>query len=440
MSKLNSYKKGNRFEKRVYNIFSNELKSNRLYLDPKNSLIKEKKGYYSKDRNKDIIVDISIESYIPKQINWSQLVIIECKDYNKYVPVDDIEEFYSKMMQIAGSGLKGIVVSSKGFQESALAYARSKNIGLIKLNNDDNFSWILTRIAPLKINEEDIEKVNKRIQYALLSDDALEENIELYANIGDVFTTSIDTFFRNFFNQGSGTDIGIKSVTNNDSIVCFLTKESIEKVAGRIHNAIKFDKSEHSIEKNCEKLKEKYGIRFLIDKGIELDSLGFVILGKIKFEPDIITLFLGAQSNKFRLKFTLAHELGHYFLNHKKYLKREIYSEKEYKTRSGEYISIDDIKKIEWQANQFASCFLLPHDPFVLSFNKLLNNENIMDKGHGKLFVDNQKCNLDSYYKIMNSLRDHFRVSGSVIKYRLKNLGLLNDKRSKLKKVEYFNL
>ncbi|MEO8664640.1 MAG: ImmA/IrrE family metallo-endopeptidase [Ignavibacteria bacterium] len=433
-TKRNTVEIGNKFEKRVYDVFANELRNKRLYIDPKTSKIKAKQGYHSKDRGENIIVDISIESYLPQQTDWSQLIIIECKDYNSSVPVNDIEEFYSKLMQIAGSGIKGIVVSSQGFQKSSLAYAKSKNIGLIKLNNNENFSWILTRIAPIKMKQEDFDQTSKEIQLALTSNYEIEDNVELYANINDYFTTSIETFFRFFLSEGD-VKCSFEDNSKSDSVVQFMTKGSIEKLANEVNQNIEFDKFEHSITDNCKRLEKKYKIRFEINQNIQLDHLGFVILGKIKFNPDIITLYLGAQSNKFRLKFTLAHELGHYFLNHKKYLIGEIYSEQEYKNKSGEHISIDDIRKIEWQANQFASCFLLPHDPFIEMLNNLLKQDNINDKGHGRLFVDNQKCNLDSYYKVINLLRNDFRVSGSVIEYRLKNLGLLIDRRSKQKAV-----
>jgi hypothetical protein len=51
------------------------------------------------------------------------LWVFECKDYKKSVPVDDIEEFKSKLQQIAGLNVKGTMVVSGDLQKSAITYA-----------------------------------------------------------------------------------------------------------------------------------------------------------------------------------------------------------------------------------------------------------------------------------------------------------------------------
>jgi len=431
--KSSSTEKGNRFEKRVYKVFANELTNNRLYFDPKLCKIKKKSKYFSKDRDKDIIVDISIEAFLPNITSWSQLLVIECKNYKKLVPVDDVEEFYSKLMQIAGSGIKGVIVTPYGFQEGALNYARSKNIGLVKLNDTKDFKWILTRVAPSWIKDEDKKYTNKQI-FLNLTDNLKGNNNELYANIGDTFTTSIYHFVRQLFVDAKSINIFLPNPNQNEySIIPYVTKDTLKKLAEEVFKEINFEISENSIESNCEKLKKIFGIKFKKNNKIELDKLGFVILGKIQFDPVLITLFTATQSNKFRLKFTLAHELGHFFLNHSKYLKKEYYTEQDYSSNYGESISISDIRKMEWQANQFASYFLLPEKQFIIEFEKLIQKENIIYKGHGVLYVDDQRCNLNTFYKITNSLRDKFRVSRKVIQYRLNNLELLKDERGKRK-------
>jgi len=433
--KSSSVKKGNLFEKRVYKIFSTELICNRLYFDPKLCKIKKKSKYFSKDRNKEIIVDISLEAYLPNNSSWSQLLVIECKNYNKLVPVDDVEEFYSKLMQIAGSGIKGVIVTPHGFQEGALNYARSKNIGLIKLNDTKDFKWILTRVAPSWTKDEDTKFKTDQIHLSLTQEIQTKNNIEFYANIKDIITTSIYDFIKNLFIDSQLQEEKFK-VSQKPTEYCsvpFQSTENIEKLAREVHNKIEFDKSEHRIDSNCKKLRKSFGIKFRVNNKIELDHLGFVILGKIEFNPVLITLSSAAQSNKFRLKFTLAHELGHYFLKHGEYLEKEFYSEQDYNSNYGESISIMDIRRMEWQANQFASYFLLPEKQFIKEFVKIIKQENIHHKGHGVLFVDDQKCNLDSFYQITNLLRDKFRVSRKVIQYRLNNLGLLKDERGKQK-------
>lgn len=79
---MNTVEIGDRFEARVYNLFDNELVSGRLPFRSEACKVFRKKGYYSNDRQKDIIVDISIEAWLPDQDHWSILVAIECKDYS----------------------------------------------------------------------------------------------------------------------------------------------------------------------------------------------------------------------------------------------------------------------------------------------------------------------------------------------------------------------
>jgi len=123
---MNTTKVGDKFENKVFDLFSKELREGRLLFKPENSKIFKKKRYYSRDRDKDIEFDVSIEAYLPEKSDWSILTVIECKNYSNRVPVDDIEEFNSKLQQVAGKNVKGIVISSNAFQESALKYAKAE--------------------------------------------------------------------------------------------------------------------------------------------------------------------------------------------------------------------------------------------------------------------------------------------------------------------------
>jgi Zn-dependent peptidase ImmA (M78 family) len=93
-------------------------------------------------------------------------------------------------------------------------------------------------------------------------------------------------------------------------------------------------------------------------------------------------------------------------------------------------IGIRDILRMEWQANTFASCLLLPQNPLVADFFSSTAELEIPNKGYGFLYLDNQKCNLDNYYRITNILKQKYQVSRSVLKIRLKKLGLINEPES----------
>lgn len=140
---MNTTKKGNKFEKKVYSHLKHELDKGFLHVSGKNSIICRKKKYYSRDRDSDIVTDISIETYIRGAKDYSLLTVIECKDYAHNVPVDDIEEFHSKVQQISGLKTKAIFVTTAALQKGALKYAQSKGIAVIRFLPDDQVRHVL---------------------------------------------------------------------------------------------------------------------------------------------------------------------------------------------------------------------------------------------------------------------------------------------------------
>ena len=129
--------KGDEFEQRVHDALAEELRNERLCASPKSARIFRKKAYHSRDRDSDIITDVSIEVFLPKRERPSLIWVFECKDYAGSVPVDDIEEFHSKLQQIGEDNTKGTFVTSGALQRSALSYAQSKRIGVIRLLPSD---------------------------------------------------------------------------------------------------------------------------------------------------------------------------------------------------------------------------------------------------------------------------------------------------------------
>lgn len=140
---MSSVSKGNYFENLVFRNFKEELESDNLFVSGKTSKIFKKKGYFSRDRGTEIITDISIETFMPDAKEYSLLTIIECKDYGKSIPVNEIEELYSKVQQIGGLNVKAIFATTCALQKSALAYAMSKKIGIIRYMPDEQVQWVV---------------------------------------------------------------------------------------------------------------------------------------------------------------------------------------------------------------------------------------------------------------------------------------------------------
>lgn len=140
---MDSIAKGNALENKVFNLLQKELIEGRLGIIPSSAKIFQKKGYYSKDREKDIVVDISIEVWPPEAENYALLWVCECKNYGHSVPVDDVEEFKAKLDQISGKNVKGVIATGNSFQSGSISYARNQGIGLVRVMPDDQVSWLM---------------------------------------------------------------------------------------------------------------------------------------------------------------------------------------------------------------------------------------------------------------------------------------------------------
>jgi hypothetical protein len=150
---MSSVAKGNVFEDRVFEAIRKELDGDRLGLSPKHAKPFKKRGYYSRDREDDIVVDISVEVWLPKADRWSLLWVCECKDYAGPIPVDDVEEFKSKLDQIAGANKKGVLAISGALQAGALKYARSNGIGVIRLLPDNQVRHVLYHMTSAMLDK-----------------------------------------------------------------------------------------------------------------------------------------------------------------------------------------------------------------------------------------------------------------------------------------------
>lgn len=157
---MSTVAKGDALEDETFILLKKELEAGRLGISPSSGRIFKKKGYYSRDREKDIVVDISIEVWLPGADNYSMLWVCECKNYGRSIPVDDAEEFKSKLDQIAGKNIKGVIASRNSFQEGTIKYARSQGLGLVRIMPKDQVSWfmycIMSGSAPIQ------DKLNPR--------------------------------------------------------------------------------------------------------------------------------------------------------------------------------------------------------------------------------------------------------------------------------------
>ncbi len=120
-----------------------------------------------------------------------------------------------------------------------------------------------------------------------------------------------------------------------------------------------------------------------------------------------------------RKNFIIAHELGHYFLNHS-LIQNDFYCIDNEILEDGSSTS-----EIEKEANYFATCLLMPEEKITNAFKALLSNSK---KTYNNDFLLVKKSNYSVWRGICDTLTKRYGVSEAALRYRLKSLNLANFK------------
>lgn len=417
---MNTVKIGDSFEGSCFEIITNSLNRDELGLLSQQCKIFQKKGYYSKDREKEIIFDLSIEVWPPKANRYSLLYLIECKDYrSKPVPVDDLEEFYAKVVQVSGVNTKAVFITSNTFQSGAYTYANSKGMMLIEVN--DNFTYSIILHKTRRYNNRLLESSIRKIDNSLI-----HENIITQLDLRKDFL-NLDRYILSGF-------IDYLKQTSNAKLNSNLLKYSRERI-DEITNQLLQTFDSNCISENrlprigeiFQKLNDVFDLTISHENIIEKDEQERVIISKCSFLEKKITIDKSI-INSNRYNFILAHELGHFFLHNKVQIKQDTYEKLDDSRQSfilDRYLLENERNWMEWQANQFATSFLMPREPFYFQFSKF--QDQIGLRPGAQLYVDRQKCNQDSLHRIASYLSILFQVSKTSIIYRLNSLNLLKE-------------
>jgi len=139
---------------------------------------------------------------------------------------------------------------------------------------------------------------------------------------------------------------------------------------------------------------------------------------------------LARNQDEGRLCFTYAHEIGHWVL-HRKFLKNNEISDK---SRQSVFCRSKDAKKpIEWQADYFASCLLMPQDYIEDAWKKTYGPAPLViynEKGmiNGPLYIDPCVDNWHLIAEIVMHAGNFTNVSKQAMIIRLQELGLIQNK------------
>ncbi|CAA0247524.1 ImmA/IrrE family metallo-endopeptidase [Acinetobacter baumannii] len=410
---MNTKKKGDAFENFVFDYFSILLRKGYLGINPNQAKIYKQKKYYSKDREGYIIFDVAIEVSFFEQEDPFLVILIECKDYGKKVPVDDIEEFSTKVSQVGKHNTKAICITKNGFQKGALKIAKNRNIGLWKITTNDNHKVIFNRtINRIKNNDEiisnaltsenfqDISATNIFIQTPLRFTSIPKDLIY------DFLSLQKDVSPKEFFTQ--------HRVNSYSKTIPYKSKKELSILAENL-----FDKFYKNDEIDLNEIINTLGYKL-----IEIDTPEHPnIIGKLETKLKTITIFGSGFFSQHQINFAKAHEIAHIFLKHSNYIISESFSPA-MESHSLDIEITQNIDRLEFQANYFAGCLLLPENRLKATLNYYLQQYGIRNRGFSPLYIDSQPCNFENYRRIILPLTEIFNVSQETMKIRLTELGL----------------
>lgn len=399
---MNTTEYGEDFEIQVYNYLKNLLSSDDVPgASAKRSKIFHKKRYGTVTE-RTIVADVSIETYISQEYEdrgeWSTLLIFECKRYTKTVDIADLDEFESKLRKMGGFGVKGFFVTTSKFSKQSILDARKYHYGLAVFSKDGNWNWLVPR-------------------------DTRRDKSEEYAPIllGESPVGSSPLFYQNGCYYNAVDILKISDVVLPSSKkfkVPYLSKDDIRNIASRIyqnHSNIDYDIAG--------------SLLFLLfpEFRVTFDDLPYGIEGLTSYKEKKVILSNSLLSKPERMRFTLAHELGHLVL-HSDLL---AYSEGVL-DNVPHPIPKKDMEWLDYHANQFASAILIPNsrlNPLVRTIFRQL------DITTPKFVVDNQPFKARMLQSILSFLAGQFKVSKEAMLIRLKEDGFISDLRKQPQRI-----
>jgi Zn-dependent peptidase ImmA (M78 family) len=417
---------------RIRDYFATEIAANRFWARKDCCKVRWKPKYYSRDRNAQITFDVSVEFYLPGAKEFSSILLIECKNYSHAVPVDDIEEFFTKVQQVAAANAKAVLASTAPFQRGTREFAKSKDVGLLRYFSRDNCKWELKR-SPSTTARSSFPDALQFIEDGLTQQSFVSPVFDLYMQSSARVTNSLWDFIEDLVLDAGVPPDKIRRLLNprskHSSGVPYVEKDALESQAADLLSLVSYSGGELNLDAVC--AQEHARTALIVRTGVagidEQDTSS--MLGRITFDPLVIEIYRQVEPHRGRERFTLAHELAHHFLSHGEHLVREYCDEKDFTLHRRAAVDGTDISRLEFQANFFASCLLMPRQHFLDDFLTVVRRLDITNRGFGALYVDDQPCNVQSLNLVITALEQKYGVSRTAIRIRLETLGLLRERR-----------
>ena len=183
-----------------------------------------------------------------------------------------------------------------------------------------------------------------------------------------------------------------------------------------------------------EETNKKFGIQFRCDLDLGTNKSGNKILGKYRIKPSSIFIDNSLRETD-RFPFVLAHEYGHLILHRSIDPQKIGYTDSliedtHYDLVTGKKILETPKDWVEWQANRFASALLMPRSTFINALIDFQKTRGI-NKNIGIIYLDNLPYSLAEFRNNLSHLAILYGVNRTNVEYRLNDLEILVDLRTK---------
>jgi Zn-dependent peptidase ImmA (M78 family) len=317
-----------------------------------------------------------------------------------------------KLGRVFNHNSKGVMVVSSRLQSGAENVAKNYGMGIVKF--DDRGLDIIADRSGRSWAENDFVKSQ------IFVSEKPPKSLKFSAFHNGKFFGDIDRFIQSF-------DSHLKPNVVDEAgllTVPYLTESSIKHSVLDILKQVDYQGGRVDLEKICAAL----SIELEYTSHDVRDADGNPILGSANFTRNLISININ--ENEHRERFTLAHEIGHFCLQHKAFLNSESIIERDLVVKK-QSKNTTKYERLEIQANTFAANLILPDYCFEAKTAEFRRELNIQDRGHGYIFVDSQPCNFMPYEQLLSDLSSYFEVSKQAVEIKFKTSGMLTDQRKK---------
>jgi Zn-dependent peptidase ImmA (M78 family) len=411
MGKVNTTAIGDSFESVSLSIIKKVIEHGQLghMIDCLKFIPKAK--YYSEKRKKNVTFDLAIEVRPPGAKRYVMVYLIECKKHGRRVSVDKVNTFLFDLQEVGFANAKGIFITNSPLQEAAYNTAESAGLMLIQGESADNFKILLHR------SNRDIAIHKIPFVASTVDEEQMDQGFLLLEKLidEDLLTAFQPILFPN--HVGYGIDK--------------LSKKDIENIVqyqlDKINPNILTDAVNIGPTTLKRYLKNAYGIEvYELEKSDPLLGICDLEANRIGINKSIV--------NTNREFFVLCHEFGHYVLHQKLAIGQQLYNsftDSEFSYHKGSFTLDNPRQWIEWQANYFASSFIMPRAQFQA---RLWQIQDLLNKSRGRILLDDTGQHIKAFYNIVNKLAYRYHVSKTTIIYKLYEMDLINN-QSRLKSV-----